>query len=58
MYALVALVPFALLATVMGLSWWEDRILPPPRREDPPVPVSTASATLPAASNPTPFQGH
>ncbi|WP_329115542.1 hypothetical protein [Streptomyces sp. NBC_01465] len=30
MYALVALVPFVLLGTVMGLSWWEDRILPRP----------------------------
>ncbi|MWA08250.1 hypothetical protein [Streptomyces sp. BA2] len=30
MYALVALVPFILLATLMSLSWWEDRILPTP----------------------------
>ncbi|TRO61536.1 hypothetical protein E4K73_24660 [Streptomyces sp. IB201691-2A2] len=30
MYVLIvpASVPFVLLATVMGLSWWEDRILP------------------------------
>ncbi len=31
MYALIfpALLPFILLGAVMGLSWWEDRILPP-----------------------------
>ncbi|MGW7420170.1 hypothetical protein ACWGJB_08905 [Streptomyces sp. NPDC054813] len=31
MYALIvpASTPFVLLATVLGLSWWEDRILPP-----------------------------
>ncbi|MFF3610663.1 hypothetical protein [Streptomyces sp. NPDC002580] len=32
MYALIipASTPFVLLAVVMGLSWWEDRILPAP----------------------------
>lgn len=32
MYALIVpvLAPFVLLATVMGLSWWEDHVLPPP----------------------------
>ncbi|MFJ6897341.1 hypothetical protein [Streptomyces hokutonensis] len=32
MYALIlpASTPFVLLATVLGLSWWEDRILPTP----------------------------
>ncbi|WP_369189498.1 hypothetical protein [Streptomyces sp. R08] len=32
MYALIlpASTPFVLLATVMGLSWWEDHILPTP----------------------------
>ncbi|MGW3819204.1 hypothetical protein [Streptomyces sp. NPDC005046] len=25
--------PFVLLAAVMGLSWWEDRILPAPPTE-------------------------
>ncbi|MEK8144399.1 hypothetical protein NKH18_29065 [Streptomyces sp. M10(2022)] len=32
MYALLvpASVPFVLLATVMGLSWWEDHVLPSP----------------------------
>jgi hypothetical protein len=31
MFALIipALLPFILLGTVMGLSWWEDRLLPP-----------------------------
>ncbi|MFF1319568.1 hypothetical protein ACFVZZ_09075 [Streptomyces chartreusis] len=35
MYVLIvpASVPFVLLATVMGLSWWEDRILPAPPTE-------------------------
>ncbi|MFD9324725.1 hypothetical protein [Streptomyces sp. NPDC060065] len=30
MYVLIvpASVPFVLLATVMGLSWWEDHVLP------------------------------
>ncbi|MFF3457634.1 hypothetical protein ACFYXH_25575 [Streptomyces sp. NPDC002730] len=31
MYALIVpvAVPFVLLGTVMGLSWWEDHVLPP-----------------------------
>ena len=31
MYALIvpASTPFVLLATIMGLSWWEDHVLPP-----------------------------
>lgn len=31
MYALIvpASTPFVLLATVLGLSWWEDLMLPP-----------------------------
>ncbi|MDX3380646.1 hypothetical protein PV682_04175 [Streptomyces niveiscabiei] len=35
MYALIvpASTPFVLLAAVMALSWWEDRILPAPRIE-------------------------
>lgn len=45
MYALVALVPFVLLATVMGLSWWEDRILPPTDPAD----VSVTAPTTPTA---------
>lgn len=47
MYALIvpAAVPFVLLGTVMGLSWWEDHVLPPakepteaPRRPSHPRP--------------------
>ncbi|UGY92351.1 hypothetical protein [Streptomyces gobiensis] len=32
MYALIvpASTPFVLLATVLGMSWWEDHILPTP----------------------------
>ncbi|MER5886728.1 hypothetical protein ABT160_23125 [Streptomyces sp. NPDC001941] len=39
MYALIipAAVPFVLLATVMGLSWWEDRVLPLAEPAEPPV---------------------
>ncbi|MET9892862.1 hypothetical protein ABZZ47_22140 [Streptomyces sp. NPDC006465] len=35
MYVLIvpASAPFVLLATVLGLSWWEDRILPSPPTE-------------------------
>jgi hypothetical protein len=35
MYALIvpASTPFVLLATVMGLSWWEDHVLPTPPAE-------------------------
>ncbi|MFF3446699.1 hypothetical protein ACFYXJ_06095 [Streptomyces sp. NPDC002667] len=35
MYVLIvpASTPFVLLAAVMGLSWWEDRILPAPSAE-------------------------
>jgi hypothetical protein len=31
MFALIipVLLPFVLLGVVMGLSWWEDRLLPP-----------------------------
>ncbi|MGW4907304.1 hypothetical protein [Streptomyces sp. NPDC004270] len=37
MYALIvpASTPFVLLATVLGLSWWEDRILPPAEPAEP-----------------------
>ncbi|WP_157872269.1 MULTISPECIES: hypothetical protein [Streptomyces] len=36
MYALIvpAVAPFVLLATVMGLSWWEDHVLPPAEPPD------------------------
>ncbi|MFJ9967633.1 hypothetical protein [Streptomyces avermitilis] len=35
MYALIvpASTPFDLLATVLALSWWEDRVLPAPPAE-------------------------
>ncbi|KND40206.1 hypothetical protein IQ64_35250 [Streptomyces stelliscabiei] len=43
MYALIlpASTPFVLLAAVMALSWWEDRILPTP-------PVQAAEAPMEA----------
>ena len=49
MYALIvpASTPFVLLAAVMGLSWWEDRILPAPSAE-PAEPVN-APAEAPFA---------
>lgn len=52
MYTLIvpAVAPFILLATVMGLSWWEDRLLPPAEPVEPPVetPITPAtSAPLP-----------
>ncbi|MGW0763861.1 hypothetical protein ACWD1Y_46730 [Streptomyces sp. NPDC002814] len=41
MYVLIvpASVPFVLLATVLGLSWWEDRILPAPPAEPADIPI-------------------
>ncbi|MDQ0954786.1 hypothetical protein QFZ24_008709 [Streptomyces phaeochromogenes] len=41
MYALIVPVsaPFVLLATVLGLSWWEDHVLPPPPIEPAEAPV-------------------
>lgn len=59
MYALIvpAAVPFVLLGTVMGLSWWEDHVLPPPKEpaeapaEAPSTPAApTALAQLPSSS--------
>ncbi|WP_405643935.1 hypothetical protein [Streptomyces sp. NBC_00019] len=48
MYVLIvpASVPFVLLATVMGLSWWEDHILPTPRAEQAEAPVTPAAQPL------------
>ncbi|MEV0740412.1 hypothetical protein AB0I51_31780 [Streptomyces sp. NPDC050549] len=48
MYALIlpASTPFVLLATVMGLSWWEDRILPTPAA---PVDIPAEAPFVPAA---------
>ncbi|GGO42299.1 MULTISPECIES: hypothetical protein [Streptomyces] len=57
MYALVALVPFVLLATVLGLSWWEDRILPPAAPEAAPVMTPVTSTAPRPASTPTPPNG-
>ncbi|WP_239135177.1 hypothetical protein [Streptomyces sp. SID12488] len=49
MYVLIvpAALPFVLLATVMGLSWWEDRILPVPPAE--PAEPAEAPAEAPFA---------
>ncbi|MFF4534614.1 hypothetical protein [Streptomyces aureus] len=46
MYALIvpASTPFVLLAAVMGLSWWEDRILPTPPAEPVNAPAETPFA--------------
>ena len=56
MFALIipALLPFALLGIVMGLSWWEDRLLPPaePARvriavpKEPEIPATTPATSL------------
>lgn len=56
MYALIvpAALPFVLLGTVMGLSWWEDHVLPPAEppeapAEAPPTPAApTAPTQLPS----------
>ncbi|MFD3505236.1 hypothetical protein [Streptomyces sp. NPDC058678] len=52
MYVLIvpASVPFVLLATVMGLSWWEDRILPAAPAE--PVDHPAKAPFVPAAPAP------
>ncbi|MET9898180.1 hypothetical protein [Streptomyces sp. NPDC006446] len=54
MYALIvpASAPFVLLAAVMSLSWWEDRILPAPPADPVNAPAEapfapTAPARLP-----------
>ncbi|MFD5077743.1 hypothetical protein [Streptomyces sp. NPDC058371] len=54
MYALIvpASAPFVLLATVMGLSWWEDRILPTPPAAPADAPARTAFTPAPAAQLP------
>ncbi|MFH8393891.1 hypothetical protein [Streptomyces sp. NPDC018036] len=50
MYVLIvpASTPFVLLAAVMGLSWWEDRILSAPSAE--PVNAPAEAPLAPAAS--------
>ncbi|MCX5334290.1 MULTISPECIES: hypothetical protein [unclassified Streptomyces] len=47
MYALIlpASTPFVLLATVMGLSWWEDHILPMPLAEPAEAPAKAPFAS-------------
>ncbi|MFF2130455.1 hypothetical protein ACFVW1_34800 [Streptomyces olivochromogenes] len=52
MYVLIvpASVPFVLLATVMGLSWWEDHVLPTPPVE--PVDTPAEAPSAPAAPAP------
>jgi hypothetical protein len=49
MYALIlpASTPFVLLATVMGLSWWEDHILP--ARPAEPADAPAEAPSVPAA---------
>ncbi|WP_405990684.1 hypothetical protein [Streptomyces sp. NBC_00986] len=70
MYALIvpASTPFVLLATVLGLSWWEDHILPTPAptplpqllgadaplTETPPTPTSPAAHPENDARSPAP----
>lgn len=52
MYALIvpAAAPFVLLATLMGLSWWEDHVLPPAEHAE----VPDGTPTTPATSAPFP----
>jgi hypothetical protein len=49
MYVLIvpASAPFVLLATVLGLSWWEDRIPPAPPTE--PAEALAEAPFVPAA---------
>ncbi|MET9897206.1 hypothetical protein [Streptomyces sp. NPDC006446] len=51
MYVLIvpASVPFVLLAAVMGLSWWEDHVLPTPPAE--PLEAPAEAPFTPAAPN-------
>ncbi|MEV7883999.1 hypothetical protein ACWD3I_10825 [Streptomyces sp. NPDC002817] len=60
MYALIvpAPTPFVLLATVLGLSWWEGRILPTPPTgpvavlaEAPSTPVAPAQLPEPVGAD-------
>ncbi|MEI5098475.1 hypothetical protein RB200_07095 [Streptomyces sp. PmtG] len=57
MYALIVLVPFVLLATVMGLSWWEDRILPSTDPADTPGTVPATSTAPDQAPDPAQLKG-
>jgi hypothetical protein len=53
-YALIVPVsaPFVLLATVMGLSWWEDHVLPSPPAEPAESPVEAPLAPAAPAQLP------
>jgi hypothetical protein len=53
MYELIipGLLPFILLGTVMGLSWWEDHLLPPARSS---VPSESLAEPLPVPVVPVP----
>lgn len=55
MYALIvpASTPFVLLATVMGLSWWEDHVLPAPPTEplETPPRLRLSQRPLPSSQN-------
>ena len=55
MYALIVPVsaPFVLLATVLGLSWWEDHVLPSPPAEpaESPVEAPLSQRPLPSSQN-------
>jgi hypothetical protein len=52
MYALIvpASTPFVLLAAVMALSWWEDRVLPSPPPPALPAESAEAPAEVPVAT--------
>ncbi|WP_327401182.1 hypothetical protein OG194_13905 [Streptomyces sp. NBC_01288] len=60
MYALIvpASTPFVLLATVLGLSWWEDRVLPTPapaplpQLTSPEAPLTETPATANSPASP------
>jgi hypothetical protein len=54
MYALIVPVsaPFVLLATVLGLSWWEDHVLPSPPAEPAESPVEVPFAPAAPAQLP------
>ncbi|GAA0443125.1 hypothetical protein ACFQ2B_35975 [Streptomyces stramineus] len=59
MYALIvpASVPFVLLATVMGLAWWEEHVLPPAEPTEAPAEAPIAPDVPAALGQPVGFQG-
>ncbi|QDQ09427.1 hypothetical protein [Streptomyces spectabilis] len=54
MYALIvpASAPFVLLATVMGLAWWEDHVLPPAEPTEAPAEAPNTPAVSAAHAQP------